>query len=350
MAFGDDIEACAADWLARLDRPQVPAAEHEAFEAWCRADPRHLAAHLRLLEVWHRLDALMEPEPAVVDALVDPASMPDVSVRAPDRRPDPPSDRPLDRPLFRSHALLAIALAAGLAAIVAGLAWWQGSTPFPLASGEQSYTTTLGAFRQIALADGSIVELNTDSELAVRLRRGERDITLLHGEATFEVAPDKSRPFIVVAGSTGVRAVGTVFNVREADASVEVLVTKGVVAVGPPPDAAADHITLAIVDAGQMAVAASSLVTVQSLDQEEIARRLAWHDGMLLFNGQTLADVAAQFNRYNERKLVIADPAVGRVRIGGYFRATDLDSFVRVLQERFGIAANQEPRQILLRR
>ena len=334
MASVDDIEARAADWLARLDRPDAPQAEQAEFEAWCRADPLHLAAYLRLLEVWNRLDALKtEESPRAADA----ARLPDSPPRVPDRPPP------------RGRVFLAMALAAGLAAIAAGLAWWHWSTPFDLASGLQRYATNLGGFRQVGLADGSVVQLNTDSEVAVRLRKGERDLTLLRGEATFEVAPDKSRPFIVVAGSTAVRAVGTVFNVQKAGTSVEVLVTKGVVAVGAPK-AMSTAFELAIVDAGQMAIAASSKVTVESLDQEEIARRLSWHQGMLLFDGQSLADVAAQFNRYNERKLVVADPTVGRLRIGGYFRATDLDSFVQVLVERFGIVAIREPGRTLLRR
>lgn len=338
MAFGEGIEVSAADWLARLDRPRVPTGDHEAFEAWCRADARHLAAYLRLLAVWNRLDALKEPELSP-EGVADAAAAPYAFFHGADRRPP------------RTRTLLAVALAAGLAAIVAaGLAWWQWAAPLRLASGVQRYATTLGEFRRITLADGSVVQINTDSALTVRLRGRERDLTLLHGEATFEVAPDKSRPFIVVVGSTGVRAVGTVFNVQKSNASVEVLVTKGVVVVGPPQDVAADHLTLAVVDAGQMAIAGSSRVTVESLNQEEIARRLAWHEGMLLFNGQSLADVAAQFNRYNERKLVITDAAVGQVRIGGYFRATDLDSFVRVLRERFGIAVSQERGRILLRR
>jgi transmembrane sensor len=333
MAPVDDIEARAADWLARLDRPDAPAAEHSDFEAWCRADPRHLAAYLRLLTVWNRLDALKAkeaPQAVAMSGLPDPAAC---------ARAAPPPRRRL---------FLTLALAAGLAAVAAGLAWWRWSAPFGPESGVLVYTTALGKFQQIRLPDGSVVVLNTDSELRVRLAAAERDISLIRGEATFEVAPDKSRPFIVVAGSTAARAVGTVFNVQKSDGSVEVLVTKGVVAVGPPQGRVA--FALAIVDAGQMAIAASSQVKVESLDQEEIARRLAWHDGMLLFNGQTLAVVAAEFNRYNERKLVIADPAVGRLRIGGYFRATDLESFVRVLQERFGIVAVREAGRTLLRR
>lgn len=357
MAFAEGIEGSAADWLARLDRPEVITGDHETFEAWCRADPRHLAAYLRLLAVWNRLDALKEPElsPEVAaDAEAPHAEAPHAEAphaEAPHAVAPDAFVHSADRRQPKTRAFLAVALAAGLAAIVAaGLAWWQWAAPARLAGGVRSYATTLGEFRQITLADGSVVQINTDSALTVRLRANERDLTLLHGEATFEVAPDKSRPFIVVVGSTGVRAVGTVFNVQKSDASVEVLVTKGAVVVGPPQDLAADHLKLAVVDAGQMAIAGSSRVTVESLNQEEIARRLAWHDGMLLFNGQSLADVAAQFNRYNERKLVISDAAVGQVRIGGYFRATDLDSFVRVLRERFGIAVSQEPGRILLRR
>jgi transmembrane sensor len=194
------------------------------------------------------------------------------------------------------------------------------------------------------------LQLNTDSEIRVRLRPHERDIFLIRGEATFEVAPDRSRPFVVIAGGTAIRAVGTVFNVEKAEASVEVLVTKGVVAVGPPQAVVAHQGAPAIVDAGQIAIAGLAQVNVESLGQEEIARRLAWHQGMLLFNGQSLTEVAAEFNRYNGRKLVVADPAVGRIRIGGYFRATDLDNFVRVLEGRFGIVAVREPGRTLLRR
>lgn len=338
MAPGEDIETRAADWLASLDRQDAPAAMHAAFEAWCRADPRHLAAYLRLLEVWNRLDALKSSDRASTEATTAAASLPDSPASAP------------DWPTPHRRVFFAMALAAGLAAIVVGLVWWQWSQPFGLAIGGRHYTTALGGFERIALTDGSVVELNTNSELRVRLRRNRREITLLRGEATFEVAPDEARPFIVVAGNTAVRAVGTAFNVEEGDTRVEVLVTKGVVAVGPPREVVAHRGAPAMVDAGQVAIAASSIIRVESVNQEEIERRLAWHRGMLEFDGQSLADVAAQFNRYNERKLVVADPAVGQVRIGGYFRATDVGAFVRVLQERFGIIAVQEAGRTLLRR
>lgn len=338
MAPGEDIEARAADWLAILDQPDSPAAMHAAFEAWCRADPRHLAAYLRLLEVWNRLDALKASAPAFTGVMGAAPTLADWPASAPDRLAP-------HRRLF-----VALALAATLLAIAVGLAWWQWSRPFGLAIGGQHYLTALGGFEQITLTDGSVIELNTNSELRVRLRSSRREITLLRGEATFEVAPDEARPFIVTAGNTAVRAVGTVFNVEEGDTRVEVLVTKGVVAVGRPQEVVAHRGAPAMVDAGEMAIAASSIIEVESVDQQEITRRLAWHQGMLEFDGQSLADVALQFNRYNERKLVIVDPAVGQVRIGGYFRATDVAAFVRVLQERFRIVAVQQGGRTLLRR
>ena len=246
MGPGEDIEARAADWLATLDRPDEPAAVHSAFEAWCRADPRHLAAYLRLLEVWNRLDALKASDPGVADLVAGAAGLTDWPASAPDRASSP------------NRLFVVMALAASLLAITVGLAWWQWSRPFGLAIGGQRYITALGGFERITLTDGSEVELNTNSELRVRLRRRQREITLLRGEATFEVAPDAARPFIVVAGNTAVRAVGTIFNVEEADTRVEVLVTKGVVAVGAPQEVVAPRGAAAMVDAGQMAIAASS--------------------------------------------------------------------------------------------
>jgi transmembrane sensor len=336
MASAESIESCAADWLARLDRSDVPDELHAAFEAWCRAEPRHLEAYLRLLEVWNRLDMLKAPGAPLAGTAG--------GAQRSTGLPSAPRGRPR-----RGRVLLAATLASGLLAIAVALAWRQRFGPF--SPSVQRYVTSLGGFEQVRLADGSVIELNTDSEIGVRLRKAQRDIELIRGEATFEVAPDPSRPFIVVAGGTAVRTIGTVFNVQKSIAGVEVLVTKGVVAVGPP-QAVVGHRSApspSIVDAGQMAIAREAHVRVESIDRQEIARRLAWHEGMLEFDGQSLERVAAEFNRYNRRKLVIANPAVGRLRIGGYFRATDLEEFVRVLQARFGIVAKHEPGRILLR-
>jgi transmembrane sensor len=174
-------------------------------------------------------------------------------------------------------------------------------------------------------------------------------VELIRGEATFEVAPDKSRPFIVTAGGTAVRAVGTNFNVQKIPAGLEVMIVEGAVAVGPAKSMSAPG-TLPVLRAGRFAIAHAAQLEVRDIGEDEVARKLAWQRGMLGFNGQTLAEVAAEFNRYNEKKLEIEEPAVGQLRIGGYFRTTNIDAFVRVIEERFGISANRLPDRIVLRR
>jgi len=324
--LSDDIDTAAADWLARLDRADVPETLRIEFEAWCRANPRHQAAYLRLQEVWERLDGLRGLRPQVQAAA---AGTPPVRSR---------------RSLFAS---VAVAAALMFATIVLWVWLWPQS--FSFMAMEKRYATPLGGFERLALADGSVLQLNTDSVVRVMLQRTRREVELIQGEATFKVAKDASRPFIVRAGSTAVRAVGTSFNVHKTASGLEVMIMEGAVAVGPAaamqrPDA------LPVVGAGQLAVADSSQVRVKNIDDAEVTRRLAWQRGMLGFNGQSLAEVTAEFNRYNETRLVIADPALAELRIGGYFRATNVEAFVRVIEERFGVAATREERQIELRR
>jgi len=331
----DDIETAAADWLARLDRPDLPAEVHDAFESWCRADPRHLAAYLRLQSVWGRLGGLKALGSRV--AVAAPA-FPPVGAAA----GHPPPSR-----LLSSKRRLPAAIAAALLCMAAGLWFLARVVPFGPAMATQSYATELGGFKRITLSDGSVIQLNTNSELRVTLRTARRELELIRGEAMFDVTPDKSRPFIVTAGTTAVRALGTRFDIHEMSAGVEVLIMEGTVAVGSPEEVRASG-AVPILAAGQMAVASHSQLDVNNLDKAEVARRLAWQRGMLGFSGQPLAEVAAEFNRYNENKLVVADPAIAQLTIGGNFRATNVEAFVEVLEERFGIVATREPGRIVL--
>lgn len=336
VGSADDIETAAADWLARLDRPDLPAAVHGAFEAWCQADPRHLAAYLRVQSVWSRLGGLKALGSRVTAAA--PVSPP-VGAAVP--HPPPPSR------LLSGKRLLPAAIAAALLCMAAGLWLLPRVMSFGPATAPQSYATALGGFTRITLADGSVIQLNTNSELHVTFRKTRRELELIRGEATFDVTPDKSRPFIVTAGNTAVRALGTSFDIHEMSAGVEVLIMAGTVAVGSPEAVRASG-AVPILAAGQVAVASHSQLDVNNLDKAEVARRLAWQRGMLGFSGQRLAEVAAEFNRYNESKLVVADPAIAQLHIGGNFRATNVEAFVEVLEERFGIVATHEPGRIVL--
>jgi len=328
MTTAAEIEAQAAEWLIRLDADPSPA-NRAAFEAWAAADPRRRAAFLRLEAGWRRADRLRNLRPLdgpVNEDLLDPQVVEDVV-------PEPHRSGWLRRlPLVAVLAVLAVA--AGLWSLFTWTEW-------------QVYETEPGGFQRIALQDGSIVHLNTDSEIRVRLDRERREVVLARGEALFTVARDPSRPFDVRAAGTLVRAIGTAFSVRVLDRKqVEVVVKEGRVAIRPPerlldlklsPPVAPPP--LPTLSAGEAATvgAPDKELDVRKVDSEDVSRKLAWTDGRIWFDHTTLADAAAEFNRYNRRQIEIADPRIAEIRIGGGFDATDPDSFVAAVEQSFGL-------------
>jgi transmembrane sensor len=216
------------------------------------------------------------------------------------------------------------------------------------------YTTVVGGLAAVPMSDGSRVTLNTDSALRVALDAHERLIELDHGEAFFEVAHDAARPFIVKAGNKRIVAVGTQFAVRYEGENVRVSVFEGTVrfetdrpARGTAPREQSEPPLL--LAAGTIARAEHDAVLVQKTGAAEIEQSLTWRTGILTFRDTPLADAVAEFNRYNTRKIVIEDPAIAAVEVGGIFRATNLDPFVHLLEEAFPIRATEEDERIVLR-
>ena len=318
MTHASDIEAQAALWLARRDA-RDEAGESTEFAAWLTTDPRHRAAYLRLAAAWERSARLkaLRPDGGSIDA--------DLLVR---RRPAHHTSR------WR-HPL---APAAGLAALAVATAWWVIAT-----RAVETYRTEVGGLFRIVLKDGSAVTLNTDTELRVHFSEARRGVELLRGEAQFTVTHDVSRPFEVSAGGRLVRAVGTAFDVRlDHGEALEVIVTEGRVAFVDAPSPAAGPggtPTAATISAGESAIADGGKVTVRRVSTTETSRHLAWQVGELSFQGETLSEAVAEFNRYNRRKLRVEDPSIGSLQIGGNFQALDVDSFVAALGRSFGITA-----------
>lgn len=200
----------------------------------------------------------------------------------------------------------------------------------------QTYTTHVGEIEQVILEDGSRISLNTDSEVRVRYSSSYRHVDLTRGEALFQVAKNKEKPFDVEAGSTTVRAVGTAFSVRlhEAGANerVDVVVSEGRIAINPPSKE-----TYA---AGSVASVRNGRVDATIVANEDITSKLSWTTGRLMFQGEKLSAVVQEINRYNLRKLQITDPDISDLRIGGTFQATDPDGFARALGATFGIKSH----------
>jgi transmembrane sensor len=327
----NDTESDAAQWLVRLDGDPSPEVRAE-FEAWMAAHPRNQAAYIRMQKTWIHADILQRLRP--LDGLIDEQVVDKFGER-PQLFDEPKPEQRRGRPL--------LAVAASVLIVGVGVAAWA----FVQHSRWQVYKTEFGGFQRVVLADGSTALLNTDSQIRVRINSERREIVLEKGETLFAVAHDRARPFNVTAGDTVVRAVGTEFSVRLRDHSqVDVLVKEGRVAIDPPDDSSDAKLpepvmlpNVATVSAGQaVSVKAHRRQQVEEIATEEVTRKLAWTKGRISFDRVTLGEAVSEFNRYNRQQLVIDDPAIADLHIGGAFDATDLQSFVDALQP-FGIRA-----------
>ena len=316
----EDIDNAAADWAARLDGAPLSEAENLALEAWAAADPRRRGALARALAVLAHFDRAKALGPQF-----DP------------RAHAPPKAAPR---VGRRTLLAGGALAAGLgaAALIA-----------PGILRARSYATGKGEIRSVLLQDGTVIWLNTDSRLRVDYSRSRRAVSLLAGEALFDVAKDSARPFLVRAEALAVRAVGTSFSVsRLAGEPIEVIVREGTVDVA---HAGGDQAAPVRLPGGTRALATSSgPLQVSVLDAQAVARSLSWTTGMLDFNGATLAEAAARFARYSDDRIVIDDPAVAQRTVTGRFAATKPAAFAQAVALSMNLQARPDGRSVHLSR
>ena len=325
----------AAQWLARRDRG-LTATEQDAYLQWLREKPEHGATIARLEQTWRRLDPLRKWRPA----------------HSPRPNPDLLAPRPRRRRLWLAGTA---ALAAAAALVVATVLW----RPQPPAGPRPGTAVIHPGPEHMALEDGSVVELKAGARVEVQFTPAERRVRLVSGEAHFIVAKNPRRPFIVAANNISVRAVGTAFSVQLGRAAVSVLVTEGKVRLDQAIDGGGDASLpreLSPLVAGQQAVvstddaAGGPALQIRELTPAEIERALAWQGPRLEFVDMRLSEVVAEFNRYNARKLVVGDRATADILVGGNFRADNVDSFVRLLDVGFGVAAVPRGDEIVLRR
>jgi transmembrane sensor len=326
----DTIEQEAAEWLVRVEQDGAPETSR-ALAAWLGSNPRHRAAFLRISTAWRRADALRH--------LADPDEEADPDLLAPER---PPANESITEPaaveyppmraprpsVSQPSRVFRFGIAATLAVVLVGALAFFNQT---FHSG-QTYATGIGEFRRVTLPDGSSLALNTSTQVRVAYTNSRRKVELVQGEALFEVTHDATKPFVVTAGDTVVRDIGTAFVVRlRSPKSVDVLVSEGQVAIDPPSQV--------LVSANEIAFVRGETITRRAVD--DITRRLSWTEGrqMLIFNNETLADAVAEMNRYNHRQIVISDPSIAGKRIGGAYKATNPDGFATALEKTFGLEA-----------
>jgi transmembrane sensor len=354
------IERAAAAWLARRDRESWSSADEARLEAWLSVSTAHRIAFIRLEEIWRQTGRLKALAAGLTDS-APPASgqwsrspffrhtmrIAEPAGAAPRRAaegatPGSRSDLVADIPPGIIRRAMAPAHRMVLRVVVTGvfLAAAVGIGLMQLRHGS-SYQTAIGGIEAVPMHDGSRVTLNTDSGIRVEVNKTERRIELEKGEAFFEVAKDPSRPFVVHAGRERIVAVGTKFSVRRDgdNARVRVIVTEGRVRV----EHADSHqrYPTALVSAGEVALVGEAGVLIEDRSLRNAEDHLSWRWGFLTFHERPLADAVAEFNRYNTRKIVIADPTLAAIRIGGSFRSTNAEAFVRLLADAFPIRVDE---------
>lgn len=312
-----DIESRAAAWVIRSSEGPFSDAEQHELDTWLAGDSRRLGAYVRAQAIWVDVDRV-----AAMGGL-SAASLPPPRVRARHWQP--------------------MAMAASLCALMVG-----GYVVHDQLAGRIS--TERGEVRRIALEDGSTVVLNGGSTIQVRYEKDERHIILRGGEASFSVAHNKARPFIVTADGVSVRAVGTEFAVSMAQPNdVAVTVAEGVVKVDDSAHGAVPR--QQYLARNQQLVATPTGMRRASLDAGEVGRQLAWRNGMLVFRGQMLGAAAEEVNRYAAVPVVINDPTLGRAEFMGVFHVGDSRAFAEAAATAFnGEVTEVDGKYILARR
>jgi transmembrane sensor len=298
-----ETNAQAASWLRRRTLETLSAPDEAAYNAWLERDVANRVSYWRLKAAWNRADrlaALRREKPNMAAA----ANLP---VRA----------------LKIAAAVAAIAIAG-----FAGNAWLRAQAPKGAL-----YATALGERKTIALTDGSEIELNTST--AIRFQAGPKreTVTLLKGEAYFQVKHDPKRLFVIEAAGHRITDIGTKVRVRRDKARLEVALLEGEVRF----ESADGRVKPVSLKAGDVMIATAHSAVLMQPPKREIADALGWRNGMIIFRHATLADAAAEFNRYNTRKIVIADAAAARLTINGSFQTGDVAAFADAAHAVFGL-------------
>jgi transmembrane sensor len=288
----------AMSWLLRLEGAEGDAGLRAQHRVWLHSNPDHEIAWQKATKAWSvagKTATRSEPPTAETDKVL--------SFAAPRRR---------------AAVWAAVAAAACLAAFVAPQLWLRTGTDF---------STQTAELRTVQLSDGSTVQLDARSSIAVELKADRRAVKLLGGRAFFDVAKDASRPFTVTAGDVDITVLGTSFDVRLGEQEVSVAVQRGSVQVRQT----ASHFEQQLSPGDQVTIAPRSGAThMAAIQPSEIA---AWRDGKLSAVKTPLSEVVAELRRYHKGWIVIADDRLGAEPITGLYDLKTPDLALRAMMQ-----------------
>lgn len=310
------VKERAIEWLERSERADFAQSDSEQLEQWLSQSPSHRVAFWHAKSAWERAGRLQILKPHVPAARKWPS---------------------------RFRIALASCAAVALIAVASGFGtvWLAGSRERVLSTGQ-------GERETVSLADGSKIELNTDTEVHIGTRPGERTAKLVKGEAYFQIVHDAAHPFTVLAGNHSILDLGTKFSVRESQGELRVALMEGSARIADVSSASGQKpVTLT---PGDVALASNGEISVARKPIRALADDLAWRNGGLVFHDASLSEAVAQFNRYAKVRLVVSDPRVASLTINGAFRATGTEEFAGVAHEIFGLHVERRGNEIHLSR
>lgn len=314
----DAIEEAAGQWLERLALGLLTDAETGEFEAWKSQSLAHRVAYVRLEATWQRTERLAALRRPMLDKPVAEGN-----------------------PSAWRNAKYAAAL--GITLIIGA-----GSIFSSERSRDHLYSTDVGNREIISLADGSHIELNTNSVVRVRLNQNRREAFLDKGEAYFDIHHDAKRPFTVVALGHRVTDIGTKFSVREDGEKVEVALVDGAARLDLSDTGQSSRSEMLL--PGDVAIATADRISMRKLSGQSIANQLGWRRGVIVFDSTPLGEAVAEVNRYNLTKLVIANPAVSHLTISGTFPADNFQIIVDAARDVYGLHARKHGNSIEISR
>ena len=280
-------------------------------------------SYLRLQAAWKRADRLQ------ILRVSEPRKMPLFSK---------PSGR--FGPVWRSVPMFLLSLS-----LVAIIGYRGLLTTQPVVIADEQFSTSVGERQVVSLADGSQLTLNTNTSIHSKLTKNQRRVWLDRGEVYFDVAHDASRPFIIMAGDQQVTVLGTRFSVRMNNDDVHVSVSSGRVEVVPNVSRPDSDINAEVVRDNDEIDINGDTVIRSTKTAQQMRQAMAWQQGRLIADHLSLGEIAAQFNRYNRKQLIV-DPSVAELQVACNFEVKNLDEFPEMLREGMELKINVKDERV----
>ena len=308
-------------------------AEQSVFDEWLATDERNVEAFNRVEQAWARFADATDNE------LLD--SMRSHALQA------------AQRPWTDWHRLAAVAACLLFIAVSVALVGvgdlWRAKRPASnqpgIVAAEAQYISLRGQVKTILLADGSQLTLDGDSRAVARFTSEQRSVELVSGRALFTLKRDRSRPFVVNVAGQRIADIGTTFDVTRTTEGMSVTVVSGKVLVS----AIGGHDQAVELGSGQKLVELGDRKTVLTVNLQATGVA-SWRTGLLQFDGDTLDDATAEFNRHSDKQLVVTDKSVGSIQVSGQFRAADADRFAETIAELYPVRVGRAKNEITLSR